>query len=88
MQSAHSNCICAEDTDLEICNRLSQYDTSFWKTQGGKYLLGTLRSNDAVGNENVKKTNRFNKQNNNFARATPFFVHFFPVFARLRFENA
>ena len=52
-------------------------------------LLGTLRSNDADGNENVKKTNnRFNKQNNNFARASHSFVHFFPVFARLRRENA
>ena len=30
------------------------------------------------------KNNRFNKQNNNFARASHFFVHFFPVFARLR----
>ena len=30
-----------------------------------------------------QKNNRFNKQNNNFARATHFFVHFFPVFARL-----
>ena len=33
------------------------------------------------------KNNRFNKQNNNFARASHFFVHFFPVFARLRREN-
>ena len=36
----------------------------------------------------TKKNNRFNKQNNNFARASQFFVHFFPVFARLRRENA
>ena len=35
-----------------------------------------------------KKNIRFNKQNNNFARASRFFVHFFPVFARLRRENA
>ena len=34
------------------------------------------------------KNNRFNKQNNNFARASHFFVHFLPVFARLRRENA
>ena len=47
-------------------------------------IVGTLRSNDAEDNENVKKNNRFNKQNNNFARASHFFVHFFPVFARLR----
>ena len=35
-----------------------------------------------------QKKNWFNKQNNNFARASRFFVHFFPVFARLRRENA
>ena len=35
-----------------------------------------------------KKNNGFNKQNNNFTRASHFFVHFFPVFARLRRENA
>ena len=35
-----------------------------------------------------QKTNLFNKQNNNFARASRFFVHFFSVFARLRRENA
>ena len=33
------------------------------------------------------KSNRFNKENNNFARASRFFVHFFDVFARLRREN-
>ena len=35
-----------------------------------------------------QKNKRFNKQNNNLARASPFFVHFFPVFERLRRENA
>ena len=51
--------------------------------------LGTLRSNDTDGNEKVKKKKkRFNKQNNNFARAPHFLVHFFPVFARLGRENA
>ena len=44
---------------------------------------GTLRSNDADDNENVKKTIGLN-----FARASHIFVHFFPVFARLRSENA
>ena len=34
------------------------------------------------------KSNGFNKQNNNFARASHFFAHFFAVFARLRRENA
>ena len=50
--------------------------------------IRTLRSNDADGNENVKKNKTFNKQKNNFARASRFFVHFFPVFALLRRENA
>ena len=31
---------------------------------------------------------RFNKQNNNFARASCFFVHFFTVAARLQRKNA
>ena len=35
-----------------------------------------------------QKNNTFNKQNNNFARTSHFFVNFFPVFARLRRENA
>ena len=34
------------------------------------------------------KNKRFNKQNNNFSRASRFFVHFFPDFARPRRENA
>ena len=35
-----------------------------------------------------QKNNLFNKPNNNFARASRFFVYFFPVFAWLRRENA
>ena len=35
-----------------------------------------------------QKSNRFNNQNNNFARASRFFVHFFAVTARLRRDNA
>ena len=31
--------------------------------------------------------NRFSRQNNNFARASRFFVHFVAVIARLRLEN-
>ena len=38
--------------------------------------------------EGKKKTIGLNKQNNNFAHAPHFFVHFFPVFARLQRENA
>ena len=51
-----------------------------------RFPFSTLRSNDAdVQRERKKK--RFNKQNNNFARASHIFVHFFAVFARLRREN-
>ena len=49
--------------------------------------LWTLRTNDMDDNK-VKKSNRFNKQNNNFAQAPHFFVNFLSVFARLRHENA
>ena len=41
------------------------------------------------GRQQERQNNkRFNKQNNKFARASRFLVHFFPVFARLRRENA
>ena len=66
--------------------RWNVHNTIAWRT--APTLLGTLRSNDADGNENVIKNNTFNKQNNNFARASHFFEHFFPVFTRLRRENA
>jgi len=36
---------------------------------------------------NKQKNNGFNEQNNNFARASHFSVHFFAVFALLRREN-
>ena len=34
-----------------------------------------------------QKSNKFRKQNNNFARASRFFVHFLVVVARLRYET-
>ena len=49
-------------------------------------ILGTLRNYDGDGKENVKKNNRFNEQNNNSARASRFFVHFFAVPAQQRRE--
>ena len=42
---------------------------------------------DDNGNENVKKAIGLDKQNN-FARASRFFVHFSAVFARLQRETA
>ena len=46
----------------------------------------TIRRRD--GNENVQNNNRFSRQNNNFARASHFLVHFIAVFGRLRREIA
>ena len=49
---------------------------------------GNFNYDDGDGNENVKKKkkkiNSFIKQNNNFARASHFFVHFFAVTIRLK----
>ena len=42
--------------------------------------VGILRSNDEDGNEKVKKNIKFNKQNNNFARASHFFCTFLSRF--------
>ena len=48
-----------------------------------------LKSNDdGDGNENGKKAIGLDKQNNNFVRASRFFVHFFTVAVRLQRENA
>ena len=51
-------------------------------------LIGTLRSNDADGDENVKKTIGFINKTTALHVHHTFFVHFFPVFAQLRRENA
>ena len=46
--------------------------------------LGSLSNDDGDGNENDKKAIDLDWQNNNFTRASRFFVHFFAVTARLR----
>ena len=51
-------------------------------------MLGSLSNDDGDVNENGKKAIGLDWQNNNFARASRFFVHFFAVTARLRRENA
>ena len=48
----------------------------------------TMSNEDSDGNENGKKAKGLDKQNNNFARALRFFVHFFAVAARLQRESA
>ena len=39
-----------------------------------------IRIRPRDGHKNVKNNNRFSRQNNNFALAAHFFVHFFTVF--------
>ena len=50
--------------------------------------LGSLTNDDGDGNENGTKAIGFDWQNNNFARASRFFVHFSAVTARLRCETS
>ena len=60
----------------------------FFEGEGGE---GCLHDRDLKIRRRQRerhKSTRFNQQNNNFARASRFFVHFFAVTARLRRENA
>jgi len=50
-------------------------------------LIGSLSNDDVDVNENVKKAIGLDWQNNNFARASRFFVHFFALTTRLRRES-
>ena len=53
------------------------------------YILGGRLSNDEGGGEEKdKKAIALDWQNNNFARASRFFVHFFAVVAQLRRETS
>ena len=49
--------------------------------------LGSLNNDDGDGNENGKKAIGLDKRNNNFARASRFFVHFLAIVARLQRET-
>ena len=51
-------------------------------------IIGSLSNDDDDVNENGKKAIGLDWQNNNFARASRFFVHFFAVVARLQRESA
>ena len=46
--------------------------------------IGSLNNHDGDVNKNSNKAIGLDWQNNNFARASRFFVHFFAVNARLR----
>ena len=50
-------------------------------------VIGELKERRRRRQPGRQKSNRFITQNNNFARASRFFVHFFTVLARLRREN-
>jgi len=50
--------------------------------------MGSLSNDDDDGNKNGKKTVGLDWQNNNFARASRFFGHFFAVIVRRRSEAA
>ena len=50
--------------------------------------VGSLSNDNDDGTENGKKAIGLDWQNNNFARASRFFVHFRAFFARLRRETA
>ena len=52
------------------------------------WILVSLRNHDGDGNEYGKKAIDLDKKNNNFARASRFFVHFSAVVARLQRETA
>ena len=47
-------------------------------------IRDSLRNDDDDGNENGKKAIGLDKENNNFARASRFFVHFSAVVAQLQ----
>ena len=51
-------------------------------------MIGSLSNNDGDSNESGKKAIGLDWQNNNFACASRFFVHFFAITARLQSENA
>ena len=50
--------------------------------------LGSLSDDGGDGGENGKKAMGLDWQNNNFARASRFLVHFFAYAARLQRESA
>ena len=70
--------------------RLGQVNVpkDLWDHHTEDTLLGSISNDDGDVNENGKKAIGLDWQNNNFARASRFFVHFFAVTAPLRRENA
>ena len=65
---------------------VAMYNGTVW--DGITSFIGELYQRRRRRQPGRQKSNRFITQNNNFARASRFFVHFFTVLARLRRENA
>ena len=57
-------------------------------SDGSQCIVNNRKCLRCGGDEKVKKCNSLTGQNNNFARASRLFVHFFAVTARLPRENA
>ena len=57
-------------------------------TPPAKLSIGSLSNDHGDVNKNGNKAIGLDRQNNNFARASRFFVHVLAVTARLRPENA
>ena len=68
----------------------SEHCWHFWPNNVGSCWLttGSLSNDDGDINEDGKKAVGLDWQNNKFARASRFFVHFLVVTARQRCENA
>jgi len=74
-----------------VLRKLTKIFTFYFAVRVSIVVVGALSSNDATATRTSKKkktNNRFNKQNNDLARASDFFEHFFAVFALLRRESA
>ena len=69
---------------------LAKREKEKWLFHGGKFteVIRDLKLKRRGQQRERQKNKRLNKQNNNFASPSRFFVHFFPVFARLRRENS
>ena len=69
------------------CDVTLLWQQNFWITTIGSLLKVTKTVRRRRQRER-RKSNRFDNQNNNFARASRFFVHFLAVVARLRLETS
>ena len=69
------------------CNYIQKIRKNWCKDNVGQRYLGSLRKDNDDGNGNGKKAIALDKQNNNYALASRFFVHFSAVVARIQRET-